>query len=165
MYGPFIAWTSLAVMALIETLYARDVRARRRWAWLWGGALFGALATLTLSAFWLAGLGLFALVVLLRRPWPAVRVWLQDMLWPTLTAGVLFLPWVIGALRSLDVNATYWAGYLPVAEFLRITITGMTVSDYWPAASNLVAGARMGDGADLHQAEDMRLCTHLAWRV
>ena len=141
MYGPFIAWTSLAGMALIETLYTEDTCARRRWAWLWGGALFGALATLTLSAFWLAGVGLFALAVLLRRPWPAVRGWLQDMLWPTLAAGALFLPWVIGALRSLDVNATYWAGHLPIAEFLRITLTGMTVSDYWPAASSAVVGS------------------------
>jgi len=138
MYGAFIAWTLLAGMALIETLYATTPRARRRWAWLWGGALFGALATLTLSAFWLAGQGLFALVVLLRRPWPAVRAWMWDLLWPTLAAGALFLPWVIGALRSLDVNATYWAGHLPIAEFLRITFRGMTVSDYWPAASQAV---------------------------
>ncbi|MFN2111025.1 MAG: glycosyltransferase family 39 protein, partial [Anaerolineae bacterium] len=140
MYGPFIAWTLFASMALIETLYARDPHARRCWAWLWGGALFGALATLTLSAFWLAGLGLFALAVLLRRPWSAVRAWLRDLFWPTLTAGVLFLPWVIGALRTLGDNATYWAGHLPVAEFLRITITGMTVSDYWPSTSSVVVG-------------------------
>ena len=140
MYGPFIAWTLLASMALIETLFVHEERARRRWAWLWGGALFGALATLTLSVFWLAGLGLFALTVLFRRPWSAVRAWLRDLFWPTLAAGVLFLPWGIGALRSLNVNATYWAGHLPVAEFLRITVTGMTVSDYWPAASNLVIG-------------------------
>lgn len=140
MYGAFIAWTLLAGMTLIETLYARTPPVRRRWAWLWGGALFGALATLTLSAFWLAGQTLFALAVLLRRPWPAARAWLRDMLWPTLAAGVLFLPWGIGALRSLDVNATYWAGHLPIAEFLRIAIAGMTVSDYWPAASNVAAG-------------------------
>ncbi len=137
MYGAFIAWTLLAGMSLIETLYARTPPVRRRWAWLWGGALFGALATLTLSAFWLAGQGLFALVVLLRRPWPVVRVWMRDVLWPTLAAGVLFLPWVIGALRSLDVNATYWAGHLPVAEFLRITIAGMMVSEYWPLTSQV----------------------------
>lgn len=141
MYGPFIAWTALAGMALIEALYATTPRVRRRWAWLWGGALFGALATLTLSAFWLAGQGLFALVVLLRRPWPAARAWMRDMLWPTLAAGVLFLPWVIGALDSLDVNATYWAGHLPIAEFLRITIAGMTVSEYWPVTSQVaIAG-------------------------
>ncbi|MEJ5308385.1 MAG: glycosyltransferase family 39 protein [Anaerolineae bacterium] len=140
MYGPFIAWTSLAGMALIETLYATTPHVRRRWAWLWGGALFGALATLTLSAFWLAGQGLFALVVLLRRPRLAVRAWLRDMFWPTLAAGALFVPWGIGALGSLDANATYWAGHLPVAEFLRITIAGMTVSDYWPAASQMVMG-------------------------
>ncbi|MGC9394772.1 MAG: hypothetical protein ACP5J4_07950 [Anaerolineae bacterium] len=140
MYGAFIAWTLLAGMALIETLYARDSHARHRWAWLWGGALFGALATLTLSAFWLAGLGLFALAVLLRQSRSTVRAWFRAMIAPTVAAGVLFLPWVIGALRSLDVNATYWAGHLPVAEFLRITITGMTVSDYWPAASGVVIG-------------------------
>jgi len=141
MYGVFIAWTLLAGMALIETLYARMSSVRRRWAWLWGGALFGALATLTLSAFWLAGQGLFALVVLLRRPWPAVRAWMRDMLWPTLAAGALFLPWGIGALRFLGDNTTYWAGHLPVAEFLRITITGMTVSDYWPAVSHVAVGS------------------------
>jgi 4-amino-4-deoxy-L-arabinose transferase-like glycosyltransferase len=145
MYGAFIAWTLLAGMALIETLYAGNVcvgahRVRRRWAWFWGGALFGALATLTLSAFWLAGLGLFALAMLLRRSWPAARAWLQDLFWPTLTAGALFLPWVIGALRTLETNATYWAGHLPIAEFLRITITGMTVSNYWPTASQVAVG-------------------------
>ena len=140
MYGAFIAWTLLAGMALIETLYARTPSVRRRWAWLWGGALFGALATLTLSAFWLAGQALFTLVVLLRRSWPAARAWLRDMLWPTLAAGALFLPWVIGALHNLDVNATYWAGHLPVAEFVRITIAGMTVSEYWPAASHVTVG-------------------------
>ena len=148
MYGGFIAWTSLAGMALIETLYARDVRARpclhgrRRWAWLWGGALLGVLATLTLSAFWLVGAGLFVLVALLSRSCRMAnpRAWLYAVFWPTLVAGVAFMPWVFGALRFLGDNTTYWAGHLPVAEFLRITIAGMTVSDYLPAASKGAVG-------------------------
>ncbi len=140
MYGAFITWSLLAGMALIETLYARTPRARRRWGWLWGGALLGALATLTLSAFWLVGQGLFALVVLLRQPRSAARAWFRDVIPPTLVAGALFLPWLIGALRTLDVNATYWAGHLPVAEFLRISLAGMTLSDYWPAAWKVTVG-------------------------
>ncbi|HQE92092.1 MAG TPA: glycosyltransferase family 39 protein [Anaerolineae bacterium] len=140
MYGAFIAWSLLAGMALIETLYAGTSTVRRRWAWVWGGALLGALTTLTLSAFWLIGQGLFALIVLLRRPRSAAGEWLRAMLPPTLVAGVIFLPWGIGALRSLGVNATYWAGHLPSAEFLRISIVGMTVSDDLPAAWKLTAG-------------------------
>lgn len=140
MYGGFVAWSLLAGMALIETLYACTPRARRRWAWMWGGALLGTLATLTLSAFWLIGQMLFILVVLLRRPLPAARAWLRDIILPTATASVLFLPWVLGALRSLSTSATYWAGHLPIAEFLRISITGMTVSDYLPAEWKVTAG-------------------------
>ena len=162
MYGAFIAWSLIAGMALIETLHAGASRVRRRWAWIWGGALLGALATLTLSAFWLIGQMLFILAVLLRRPrclcrttaqqpgglrwtthrlcWTTVQHWLRDVTLPTVIAGVLFLPWVLGALRSLGTNATYWAGHLPIAEFLRISIAGMTVSDYLPSAWNVTAG-------------------------
>ncbi len=140
MYGAFIAWSLLAGMALIETLYASTARGRRRWAWLWGSALLGALATLALSAFWLIGQGCFALVALLRRPRSLVKAWFRAMLPPTVVAGVVFLPWVIGALRSVGANATYWAGHLPIAEFLRISLAGMTVSDYWPAAWKVAAG-------------------------
>jgi len=139
MYGAFIAWTLLASMALIETLYSRTPQRRRCWAWLWGATLLGALATLTLSVFWLIGQGLFALIVLLRRPRAAVQAWLCDVTPPTLVAGMLFLPWGIGALRSLGGNATYWAGHLPIAEFLRVAMAGMTISDYWPAVWKLSA--------------------------
>ncbi len=143
MYGAFIAWTLFAGMTLIETLYARTPRLRRRWAWLWGVGLLGTLTTLTLAAFWLIGQAIFILLVLWRRPRPAVRAWFRDMLPPTLAAGALFLPWIGGALRALGTNATYWAGHLPIAEFLRTTIAGMTLSDYWPAASKMLAGGAM----------------------
>ena len=140
MYGAFIAWSLLAGMALLETLRATRPAARRRWAWLWGGALLGAIASLTLSAFWLIGQGLFALLVLARRPWSAVRAWLGAMLPPALCAGLIFLPWVLGALPSLGANATYWEGHLPIAAFLRISLAGLTVSDYLPPESKVATG-------------------------
>lgn len=140
MYGAFITWSLLAGLALLETLNATQRAARRRWAWLWGGALLGAMASLTLSAFWLIGQGLFALAVLARRPWSTVREWLKAILPPTLLAALLFLPWVLGALPSLGANATYWRGFLPVPEFLRIALAGMTVSTYLPPDWKAAAG-------------------------
>jgi len=140
MYGAFIAWSLLAGMALVETLLALEPRPRRRWAWLWGAAALGAMASLTLSAFWLVGQALFALLALIRRPWQEVRAWLQAMFPPTLLAGLIFLPWVLEALPSLGQNATYWEGYLPIAEFLRTSIAGMTVFDLLPSAWKVAAG-------------------------
>jgi len=140
MYGAFIAWCLVAGMALIETLFASNPHTRRRYAWLWGGAVLGAIANLTLSAFWLIGQVLFAVVVLARKPWSTTRSWIHIMIPPAAIAGLLFLPWLIGALPSLGANATYWEGYLPVAEFLRISIAGMTGTNYLPAEWGLTAG-------------------------
>ncbi len=141
MYGAFIGWSLLAGMALIETLHANHHRAMRRWAWLWGGATLGAMSTLTLSAFWLIGQGLFAFMTLTRRPRTMTRAWLRAMLPPALGAGLIFLPWVLGAWPSLGANATYWEGHLPIPEFLRIAITGMTVSDYLTTEWKFAAGS------------------------
>lgn len=140
MYGAFIAWSLVAGMALIETLFADTPRTRCRYAWLWGGTALGAIASLTLSAFWLIGQALFALVILARKPWSITRTWIRDMIPPAVIAGLLFLPWVIGAFPSLGTNATYWEGHLPIAEFLRISIAGITVFDHLPVEWKIVAG-------------------------
>ncbi|MBO9371696.1 MAG: glycosyltransferase family 39 protein, partial [Chloroflexi bacterium] len=63
MYGPALAWTLLADVALVEVFAAQAARRRRFWAWLWAASALAALYTLALAGFWLIGQGLIALML------------------------------------------------------------------------------------------------------
>ncbi|MBN2003597.1 MAG: hypothetical protein JXA21_09600 [Anaerolineae bacterium] len=148
MYGPLLAFTLLADMALLETLLGLAGR-RRLWAWLWGLTTVLALYTLVLAGFWILGQGLFAWFVLFipasrttraRSLWRNVYTRITPFIAPAIVAALLYLPWVWSAARSLEANRGYWPGYLPPAAFFRTTLQGITVFQYLPDAIALAAG-------------------------
>lgn len=128
MYGPLLALTLLAGMALIETLLGPPAR-RRRWAWAWGALALGTLYTLTLGGFWLAGQGLFALVVILHRP-AERRAIIAALLPPAALAALLYLPWLLPALGALGQNHGYWPGHLTAEAFFSTAFQAFTVFDF-----------------------------------
>ncbi len=146
MYGPLLALTLCAAMALLEALFGAPEH-RRRWAWLWGATMCAALYTLVLAGFWLLGQGLFVLWILIRRPSQAFsqedrRAVIRALVIPTALALLLYLPWLIGAAQHLGDNRGYWAGHLPPGAFVRTTLRGVTVGKFLSAD----VGAALGGG-------------------
>ncbi|MGC9400106.1 MAG: hypothetical protein ACP5HM_13340 [Anaerolineae bacterium] len=134
MYGPLLTWTLVADAAWVELLMARTTPGRRRWAWIWGAATLLGLYTLVLTAFWLLGQGLFALLFLSRGKKGRLLPWLRALAPVLALVALLTLPWALTAAHYLGENAGYWTGYLPLPTFLRTAARGMTLSDFWPAA-------------------------------
>ncbi len=139
MYGSLLAWTLLSGAALVETLLPVSGRRRAGWPWLWAATTLAALYTLVLTGFWLLGQGLFALLVLACQEGSVRRRWLRAMLPPALVVGLLYVPWLAAAARSVGSNAGYWSGYLPPAAFLQVAFQGITLSNFLP--STLLNGA------------------------
>ncbi len=129
MYGPLLALTLLAGMALLETLLGPPAQ-RRRWAWAWGALALGALYTLTLGGFWLVGQGLFALIVLLRRAPAERRAIITTLLPPAALAALLYLPWMLPALGAFGQNHGYWPGHLSAATFFSTALQAATIYDF-----------------------------------
>jgi len=149
MYGPLLAFTLLADMALLETLLGPPAR-RRFWGWFWGAMTALSLYALVLAGFWLLGQGLFALFVLLLSAlratkeqsfWRGFYARLAPFIAPAIVAALLYLPWVWSAAHSLESNRGYWPGYLPLSAFFRTTLQGVTVFQYLPGAVALTVGA------------------------
>ncbi len=132
MYGPVLAWTLLADVALLEVFAAPPSR-RRRWALIWAGATLAALYSLALTGFWLVGQGLIALLFLMRAKreerWPLFRT----LLIPALVVGVLYLPWAWVSVEMAPQNLTYWHGWMPPPYLLRLSLGGLTVMGYVPS--------------------------------
>jgi len=127
MYGPLLASVLLADWALVEVLFGR-ARHRWLWAWVWGMSALISLYTVVLAGFWLLGQGCFALVVLLRLRDRERALSLVRALWlPALAAALLYLPWLIPALRALGGNQGYWPGTLTADVFFERTLRGMVV--------------------------------------
>jgi 4-amino-4-deoxy-L-arabinose transferase-like glycosyltransferase len=163
MYGPLLALTLCAEMALLEVLFGAPEH-RRRWAWLWGATMCAALYTLVLAGFWLLGQGLFVLWMLIRRPSKAFsqedrRVVIRALVVPTALALLLYLPWLMGAAQHLGENRGYWAGHLPPAAFVRSTLRGVTVGKFLPADM----GAALGGGIVILAALTLALTRHIPW--
>ncbi len=142
MYGPTLAWTLLADVALVEVFAAATARRCRFWAWLWAAATLAALYTLALAGFWLIGQGLIALVLAAKSSslslrggssGAANRGGLRTLLLPALVTGALYLPWAWVATKMAPLNMTYWHGYMPVPYFFRITLSGLTIMEHIPA--------------------------------
>ncbi|MBC7225721.1 MAG: glycosyltransferase family 39 protein [Thermoflexales bacterium] len=150
MYGPALAWTLLADVALLETLAASSARGRQLWAWLWATFTLAALYTLALAGFWLVGQGLIALVAVLAAkvefsnrkerkdsldffalfaPFAVLR---KRFFLPALVVAVLYLPWAWVAVKMAPLNMTYWHGYMPPPYLLRISLGGLTVMEHLP---------------------------------
>ncbi len=157
MYGPLLAWTLLADVALLEVFTAPPVR-HRFWAWLWAGATFAALYTLATAPFWLIGQGLIALLLLtehtirntkhgirntqyvFRIPYSVFCVpSLRALLPPALTVAVLYLPWVWVSVKMAPQAQTYWHGFMPPLYLLRLSVGGLTVMEHLP--SEIAEGA------------------------
>lgn len=157
MYGPLLAWTLLADVALLEVFTAPPAR-RRFWAWLWAGATLVALYTQATTPFWLIGQGLIALLLLaehtirdtkyeirntksvFRIPYSVFRVpSLRTLLPPALTVAVLYLPlaWVLA--KMAPQAQTYWHGFMPPPYLLRLSVGGLTVMEHLP--SEIAEGA------------------------
>ena len=163
MYGPLLALTLCAEMALLEVLFGAPEH-RRRWAWLWGATMCAALYTLVLAGFWLLGQGLFVLWMLIRRPSQTFsredrRVVIRALVVPTALALLLYLPWLMGAAQHLGENRGYWAGHLPPAAFVRTTLRGVTVGKFLPADM----GAALGGGIVILAALTLALTRHIPW--
>lgn len=129
MYGPLLGTMLPAQAALVEAILG-PARLRRRWAWLWGALMLMTLYALAPAAFWLAGQGALALLLLIRRPNSNARWAVVRALWaPTLLGGLLFLVWLVPALRHLEENYGFWPGFLTLRTFFARTVLGTTVSD------------------------------------
>ncbi|MCS7178446.1 MAG: glycosyltransferase family 39 protein [Anaerolineae bacterium] len=133
MYGPALAWTLLADVALLEIFAAPTPRRCRLWVGLWAAATLAALYTLALAGFWLIGQGLVALLLLVRTDRNSRRMVLRQVLPPALIAAVLYLPWTWAGVRMAPLNLTYWHGYMPPLHFLRLSLGGLTVMGHLPA--------------------------------
>ncbi len=150
MYGPALAWTLLADVALVEVFAAQAARRRRFWAWLWAASALAALYTLALAGFWLIGQGLIALM-LAAGPSPLPRPFgpppplsrrvgegrgrgggVRALLLPALAVGLLYLPWAWIAARMAPLNMTYWHGYMPPLYLLRLSLGGLTIMEHLP---------------------------------
>jgi len=150
MYGPMLAWTLLADVALVEVFAAQAARRRRFWAWLWAASALAALYTLALAGFWLIGQGLIALM-LAAGPSPLPRPFgpppplsrrvgegrgrgggVRALLLPALAVGLLYLPWAWIAARMAPLNMTYWHGYMPPPYLLRLSLGGLTIMEHLP---------------------------------
>lgn len=131
MYGPALAWTLLADVALLEVFAASTARGRRFWAWLWAGTTLAALYTLALAGFWLLGQGLVALLFALRFR-SAGRLGLRSLFLPALVVVVLYLPWAWIAVQMGPTAQTYWHGFMPPPHLLRIAAQGLTVMEHLP---------------------------------
>jgi mannosyltransferase len=150
MYGPALAWTLLADVALVEVFAAQAARRRRFWAWLWAASALAALYTLALAGFWLIGQGLIALM-LAAGPSPLPRPFgpppplsrrvgegrgrgggVRALLLPALAVGLLYLPWAWIAARMAPLNMTYWHGYMPPPYLLRLSLGGLTIMEHLP---------------------------------
>ncbi len=141
MYGPVLAWTLLADVALLEVFVASSAHRRRLWAWLWAAAALAALYTLALAGFWLIGQGLIALVLTTKSsPLPstpsrgsaAAGRGVRTLLLPALAVAVLYLPWAWVAMRMGPATQTYWHGFMPPLHLLRLSLSGMTVMEHMP---------------------------------
>lgn len=135
MYGPALAWTLLADMALLEAFAAKTAHRRHLWAWLWAALTLMALYTLALAGFWLVGQGLVALLLLMRADRPERRVAFRALLFPALTAVLLYLPWAWVAAKMAPLNMTYWHGYMPPVYLLRLSLGGLTIMDHLPGGT------------------------------
>ncbi len=133
MYGPLLAWTLLADVALLEAFAASSARRRRFWAGLWAATTLAALYTLALAGFWLVGQGLVALLMLARMSRDGRRTALRGLLPPALAVVLLYLPWAWGAAKMAPLNMTYWHGYMPPVYLLRLSLGGLTVMEHFPA--------------------------------
>jgi len=150
MYGPLLAWTLLADVALLEVFSTSSAHRCRFWAWLWTTATLAALYTLTLAGFWLIGQGLIALM-LATDPSPLPRPFgpppllsrragegrgqgggVRALLLPALAVGLLYLPWAWVAARMAPLNMTYWHGYMPPLYLLRLSLGGLTIMEHLP---------------------------------
>lgn len=134
MYGPVLAWTLLADVALLE-FFAAPPSHRRRWVLIWAGATLAALYSLALTGFWLVGQGLIALLLLIRAPRSDCRPLLRALLLPALAVAVLYLPWAWISAKMAPLAQTYWHGWMPPLYLLRLSLGGLTVMEHMPSES------------------------------
>jgi len=139
MYGPILASVLLADWALANVLMGGR-RYRRVWAWVWGAMSLISLYTIVLSGFWLLGQACFTGLILLGGRRRAGAVAIVRALWaPAAAAALLYLPWLVPALRSFGELQGYWPGTLTPDVFFSVALRGIVVfRGIDPAAGALV---------------------------